>query len=204
LPCLFNAEAAQSAFVPRIGIGMEGSTLSSKRRKKACSKVILMKLKDLHIELTPERKRHLITLVVGLAISWTLASLMACASSLKNSQMPLYQQLGGVAGITRITDRTLERVSTDPRTQRSFNGIKMATLKQSVAAYVCKVADGPCKYEGETMKKSHAELGITGSEFDLMVEILRDEINQTPASEGAKNELLRRLAPTRHDIVKNS
>jgi truncated hemoglobin YjbI len=139
-----------------------------------------MKLKDLRIELTPERKRHLITLVVGLAISWTLASLMACASSLKNSQMPLYQQLGGVAGI------------------------KMATLKQSVAAYVCKVADGPCKYEGETMKKSHAELGITGSEFDLMVEILRDEINQTPASEGAKNELLRRLAPTRHDIVKNS
>jgi len=163
-----------------------------------------MNMPRLQIELTPERKRHLITLVVGVAISWTLASLMACASALKNSQTPLYQQLGGVAGITQITDRTLDRTSTDPRTKRSFDGIKMKMLKESVAAYVCAVADGPCKYEGETMKKSHAELGITGSEFDVMVEILRDEINQAKAPPSAKNELLRRLAPTRHDIVKPS
>lgn len=155
-------------------------------------------------QLTPERKRNLITLVLGVTISWSLAGLMACTSALKGSGAPLYQQLGGVAGITQITDRTLDRVSTDPRTKRSFNGIKMKALKESVAAYVCVVADGPCKYEGETMKKSHAELGITGSEFDLMVEILRDEINQAQAPTGAKNELLRRLAPTRHDIVKTS
>ena len=164
-----------------------------------------MKLSDLRIQLTPERKRNLITLVVGLTISWTLASLMACASSTKSSSSaPLYQQLGGVASITQITDRTLDRVSTDPRTQRTFANIKMKTLKESVATYVCKVADGPCIYEGETMRNSHADLGITGAEFDLMVEILRDEINQTHVPTGAKNELLKRLAPTRRDIVKNS
>jgi hemoglobin len=54
------------------------------------------------------------------------------------------------------------------------------------------------------MKNSHADLGISGSEFDVMVEILRDEINRANASTSAKNELLRRLAPTRHDIVKPS
>jgi hemoglobin len=162
-----------------------------------------MNISRLRIELTPERKRHLITLVVGIAISWTLASLMACASALKTSQAPLYQQLGGVTTITQFTDRTLDRVSTDARTKRTFNGVKMAALKQSVAAYVCKVADGPCKYEGETMKNSHADLGITGAEFDLMVEILRDEINHANAPQAAKNELLRRLAPTRSDIVKS-
>lgn len=163
-----------------------------------------MNFSSLFTPLTPERKRHLITLVVGVAISWTLASLMACASALKGSGAPLYQRLGGVAVITQITDRTLDRVSTDPRTKRSFDGIKMKALKESVAAYVCMVADGPCKYEGETMKKSHAELGITGSEFDLMVEILRDEVNQAQVPTSAKNELLRRLAPMRHDIVKTS
>ncbi|MDO9004546.1 MAG: group 1 truncated hemoglobin [Aquabacterium sp.] len=164
-----------------------------------------MKLSDLRIQLTPERKRNLITLVVGLTISWTLASLMACASSTKPStSAPLYQQLGGVASITQITDRTLDRVSTDPRTQRTFANIKMKALKESVATYVCKVADGPCVYEGETMRNSHADLGITGAEFDLMVEVLRDEINRAQAPTGAKNELLKRLAPTRRDIVKNS
>lgn len=164
-----------------------------------------MKFPDLRIQLTPERKRNLITLAVGLAISWTLASLMACASSTKTgSATPLYQQLGGVAGITQITDRTLDRVSTDPRTQRTFANIKMKALKESVATYVCKVADGPCVYEGETMRNSHADLGITGAEFDLMVEIMREEINHAKAPTGAKNELLKRLGPTRRDIVKNS
>ncbi|MGH6649006.1 group I truncated hemoglobin [Aquabacterium sp.] len=162
-----------------------------------------MKFQDLRAQLTPERKRHLITLVIGLAVSWTLASLMACATSLKTGgPTALYQQLGGVAGITQITDRTLDRVSTDPRTKRTFANVKMKALKESVATYVCKVADGPCVYEGETMRNSHADLGISGAEFDLMVEILRDEINQANAPTVAKNELLRRLAPTRRDIVK--
>jgi hemoglobin len=162
-----------------------------------------MKFPDLRsIQLTPERKRHLITLVVGLAISWTLASLMACASSAKaGSSAPLYQQLGGVAGITQITDRTLDRMSTDPRTKRSFAHIKMKALKESVAAYICKVADGPCVYEGETMHKAHGDLGISGAEFDLMVETLREEIQRANAPNAAKNELLKRLAPSRRDIV---
>lgn len=125
--------------------------------------------------------------------------LSACAST---PSAPLYQQLGGVEALKAITDRTMDRVSTDPRTRRTFDGVKMSTLKDSVGDYVCQVADGPCRYEGETMANSHADLGITGSEFDLMVSMLRDEINSARAPEAAKNELLKRLAPTRRDIVK--
>jgi hemoglobin len=149
--------------------------------------------------LPPERRRHIQVALVGVAISWTLAALMACSTAPSG---PLYQQLGGVQAIEAITDRTLDRVSTDPRTRRSFEGIKMPTLKKSVAAYVCKVADGPCKYEGETMAKSHAESNISGAEFDIMVTVLREELDRAGAPEAAKNELLRRLAPTRRDIVK--
>jgi hemoglobin len=35
-----------------------------------------------------------------------------------------------------------------------------------------------------------------------MVTVLREELDRANVSEGAKNELLRRLAPTRRDIVK--
>lgn len=163
-----------------------------------------MNLTILRFDLTPERKRHLITMALGIVISWTLAGLMACAADLKSSRAPLYQQLGGVATITTFTDRTMDRVASDPRTKRTFDGIKLSYLKQSVAAYVCTVADGPCQYEGVTMAQSHADLNITGAEFDLMVETLRDEINKAGVHADAKNELLRRLAPSRRDIVKPS
>lgn len=125
-----------------------------------------------------------------------------CTSLPATDTRPLYQQLGGTEALTRVTDRTMDRVATDPRTRRTFDGVNMRTLKASVASYVCKVADGPCTYEGETMARSHADLGITGAEFDLMVSMLRDELNAARAPEGAKNALLKRLAPTRRDIVK--
>lgn len=137
---------------------------------------------------------------------WMGASLLVCSLMLgacaTPPATPLYQQFGGVEGLKQITDRTMDRVSTDPRTKRTFDGLRMGPLKDSVAAYVCQLADGPCQYEGETMANSHADLGITGAEFDLMVTMMRDEINRGGAPESAKNELLKRLAPTRRDIVK--
>ncbi len=145
------------------------------------------------------RRRHVHLALLGTAISWSLAALVACASP--GHPQALYEQLGGVAALEGITDRTLDRVAADPATNRSFKDVKMSTLKKSVAAYVCKVADGPCVYEGETMRNAHSQTANTGAEFDSMVTILRDELNKAGVPTAAKNELLRRLAPTRRDIV---
>jgi hemoglobin len=149
--------------------------------------------------MTPERRHNIKVAVIGIGLSWTLAALMACSTPAVPT--PLYVQIGGPQVIEIITDRTLERVSTDPRSNRSFDGIKMPYLKKSVAAYVCKVADGPCEYEGETMLNSHKQSFIKGSEFELMVTIMREEMDRANVPASAKNELLRRLAPTRRDIV---
>jgi len=135
-----------------------------------------------------------------LAILLTLATWfgVGCAHA---APAPLFEQLGGVAGIERLTTRLLDRTAGDPRTGASFKGVNRRELDRSVAAYLCRLADGPCVYEGETMRNSHADLGIRGSQFDLMVQFLRDELDAAGVSTAAKNELLRRLAPTRRDIV---
>lgn len=125
--------------------------------------------------------------------------LVGCSSPPPST--PLYQQLGGVQGIESISRAALQRMATDPRTKRTFDGINLRTLSASLASYLCKVADGPCVYEGETMRKSHADLGLGGAEFEATVQILRDELDRAGVSQGAKNELLRRLAPTRRDMV---
>lgn len=150
--------------------------------------------------LSPQRRRHVQLALLGIVLSWTLAALMACATP--PASRPLYLQLGGPQAIETVTDRTMDRVASDPRTKRSFDGIKMPFLKKSVAAYICKVADGPCVYEGETMANSHAKSNISGAEFDIMVTVLREELDRAGVTDAAKNELLRRLAPTRRDIVK--
>lgn len=158
-------------------------------------------MNKLLLPLSPDRVDHIKWALIGVMISWALAALLACSTPPASGSYSLYQQLGGQSGIELVVSRTLDRVSSDPRSKRSFQGIKMPYLKKSVAAYLCKVADGPCEYEGETMARSHAKSNITASEFDLMVTVIREELDRAGVSDGAKNELLRRLAPTRRDIV---
>ncbi|WP_294636926.1 group 1 truncated hemoglobin [uncultured Aquabacterium sp.] len=127
-----------------------------------------------------------------------LVLLSACAAP---SRAPLYQRLGGEANLRSFIGRTLDRMASDPRGGRSFDGINMQTLKLNVGNHVCQVADGPCIYDGETMVNAHAQSDIGGTEFDMMVAILREEMVRAGVPQDARNELLRRLAPARRDIV---
>jgi hemoglobin len=124
--------------------------------------------------------------------------LTACATA---PQPLLYQRLGGETGIEAVVHKTITRVSQDPRSSQSFKGIKMPFLIQSIAKHICMVADGPCQYEGDTMRKTHASLNISASQFEFTVTVLREELDAAGISQGAKNELLRRLAPMKTDIV---
>lgn len=133
-------------------------------------------------------------------LSLALLVLAGCAQS-HSPRPPLHAALGGTPVIERVTARMVERMATDPRTRRSMDGIKVAPLAQSLAQQICALSDGPCKYEGETMARVHQGLEIAGSEFDATVQILREELDAAGVSTAAKNELLRRLAPMRRDIV---
>ncbi len=136
--------------------------------------------------------------VLVLAAACTAWVLAACAHTPAPS---LYEQLGGQARIETISRDLITRVAHDPRTADKFDGIHLSWLSHSLANYICKIADGPCVYDGDSMKTTHAYLHIQGSQFEVMVQALRDELDAQGISTAAKNELLRRLAPTYRDVV---
>ena len=127
--------------------------------------------------------------------------LAACAAG---PQASLYERLGGQPVVTAVATRTLDRAAHDPRTQRSFDGIKLATVQASLAQQLCAISGGGCHYEGETMARAHHDLHIQPSEFDALVDMLREELDAAHVDAGAKNELLKLLAPMKRDIVASS
>ena len=143
----------------------------------------------------PSRRPAATLLAVMLA-----AGLAACAAP-SAAPSTLYDRLGGAARVTSVVSRTVERAAHDPRTRRSFEGVKLAALSDSIAQHICSLADGGCRYEGETMKNSHRDLKIVASEFDALVTLLREELDRAGVDAGAKNDLLRLLAPMKRDIV---
>lgn len=132
------------------------------------------------------------------AVLFIVMSLSACAATPQKTT--LYERIGGHAVLTIVVDETIEKVAHDPRTQRSFEGVKLKALKESIVSQLCDLSDGPCKYEGENMKNAHQDAKITEAEFELMVAALRDALSRHTATR-EKNELLRLLAPMKRDIV---
>lgn len=113
----------------------------------------------------------------------------------------LYERLGGEKTVAEFVSETVDLSATDPSIKRSFDKVDLKKLKVKVAEQICALAGGPCKYSGDTMKLAHQGLDITEAEFYGFVEIFRGTLNRSKVPEGAKNELLRILAPMKRDIV---
>jgi hemoglobin len=150
------------------------------------------------------KNKNILVVVVFLTIS----NLVACSSLVVNNQsssekiqsQSLFQRIGGLPVLTKIVDESIDLVANSPRTKRSFDGIKLAPLKESIVMQLCKITDGGCIYEGETMLNSHRDAKISEAEFDAFVDIFREVLTKyLPTRE--KNELLKILAPMKRDIV---
>jgi hemoglobin len=113
----------------------------------------------------------------------------------------LFERLGGLPALTAVTNKTIDRTASDPRTSRSFDGVNLKTLKANIVSFLCQATGGPCKYEGDSMVNAHRDLGITSAEFDAMVGQLVDTLNQFNVPAKEKNDLLKLLGPLKRDIV---
>jgi hemoglobin len=141
-----------------------------------------------------------------LAISAPLLLLAAVVASVAGgaaaaAQAPLYDRLGGAAGVAAIAETLIDRVTADPALGRSFKDSNLDRIKKLLAEQICDLAGGPCRYSGDSMKEVHGGQHISEAEFYGMVADLRDVLKERHVSQAAANELLRLLAPMKRDIV---
>ncbi len=135
-------------------------------------------------------------------VQMSLAVCVVLAGCAANPPQPkLYDRLGGLPAITAVVDKTIDSAARDPRTSRSFKGIKLQGVKEAVVAQLCEASGGPCKYEGATMRKAHQDLEITTAEFDAFAQQLLATLDAFKVPQREKDELIQLLAPMKGDIV---
>ncbi len=113
----------------------------------------------------------------------------------------LYRALGEKPGITALMNDFVERLMVDPRIGKMFAETKPANLKEQLRDQVCQLTGGPCRYEGDTMKAAHAELGIRKADFNALVEVLQVAMDARQIPFRDQNRLLALLAPMHRDII---
>ncbi|MES2627137.1 MAG: group 1 truncated hemoglobin [Pseudomonadota bacterium] len=113
----------------------------------------------------------------------------------------LYEDLGGDEGVAGVVDQFLWNLADDERVNEYFVETNLDRFRSKLIEYICQVAQGPCAYTGDDMARTHANMNVTESAFNVTVEslILAMETRNIPT--GVQNRLLKALAVSYSDVV---
>lgn len=114
----------------------------------------------------------------------------------------LYKKFGESAGISRITDDLVQRLTTDARVKDIFRASDLVRLRRTLKEQFCYLLGGPCDYTGMTMAASHKDHGITMREYLILVELLQIAMEKEGIAFSSQNKLLAKLAPMYREIVR--
>jgi len=122
----------------------------------------------------------------------------------------LYERLGGVYSVATVVDDFIDRVMNDPRlnanprVNEAHHRVPPPGFKYLVTEMVCWASGGPQKYTGRSMAESHADMKITGKEWEAFMDDFQQTLDKfaVPAEEQA--ELKTIVDSTRSDIVVDS
>jgi len=138
-----------------------------------------------------------------------------------NSKPPLFQRIGGAAGINAIVDDFVTRALADPRVNWERKGVESGgllgvhkksmywnptgenvnALKQHLAQFMTLATGGEPKYEGKEMKEAHAGMKITNAEFDASIGDLKATLDKLGVATEEQKELLSVIESVRPQVV---
>ncbi|MCG9708077.1 MULTISPECIES: group 1 truncated hemoglobin [unclassified Pseudoalteromonas] len=124
--------------------------------------------------------------------------LVGCASSNNGT---LYQQLNGEQGIEKLVDSFINQIGRDEQILAYFKQTNVAHFRQGFITHLCSVTDGPCEYEGDNMVDIHTGMNISKKDFNRVVELLINAMDEQHVSQTVQNKILSRLAPLRPEVI---
>lgn len=113
----------------------------------------------------------------------------------------LYRAFGGEPGLRALMDDFVNRLVIDPRIGSFFKNTNLNRLKEQLAAQLCAVSGGPCKYSGVDMKTAHGAMGVDKSNFNALVEVLQQSMDAKGIPFSTQNRMLAQLAPMHREII---
>ena len=120
----------------------------------------------------------------------------------KPAGKPLYDRLGGMDVIDAIVADFVDvRIAQDDRIRDRFKTADVPRFKRLLAAQLCEVSGGPCKYTGGNMHEAHAGIGIGDAEIRVFLDDLRRALEAAKIPQHEQDELLSLLGTYHGEIV---
>jgi hemoglobin len=116
----------------------------------------------------------------------------------------LYTRVGGREALRAIVDELLDSLETDGRVDMYFMDANGTAIRRHLTDWLCVASRGPCRYTGRHLGDTHAELAITGLDFDVFVSVFKDVLDRRGIRGRERTELVLILRRARAEIVERS
>lgn len=90
--------------------------------------------------------------------------------------LTVYERSGGFAKVRRVVSAFYDRVLDSPLIAHHFEQVDMQRLIEHQTRFFSFLMGGPASYTDEHLAHVHARLGITLDEFDEMVTLLTETL----------------------------
>ncbi|GLQ24071.1 hypothetical protein GCM10007853_19450 [Algimonas ampicilliniresistens] len=140
-------------------------------------------------------------LLLGASLTLSLTLPLQASDKTKST---LYDDLGGKPVMDKVIADMLDLALADPRMAPIFVDSDMERLEKLIIIHTCHIADGPCDYDGQDMRRAHDGLGIRTLHFNTLVENLQQAMDDQDIPFRTQNRFLARLAPMHDDVTERS
>ncbi|MDQ2044676.1 group 1 truncated hemoglobin [Pseudoalteromonas sp. 20-92] len=125
--------------------------------------------------------------------------LVGCANK---PALSLYQQLDGKVGIAKLVDSFIYQIGNDEQVFHYFEHANITHFRDGFISHMCMLFEGPCEYRGDSMIAIHTGMNISEKDFNHVVDLLINAMNEQNISYNVQNKILSKMAPLRGGIIK--
>ena len=125
--------------------------------------------------------------------------LSACSNM---ANLTLYQQLDGKAGLERLVDSFINQIGNDEQIIHYFEHANISHFREGFINHLCVLTNGPCEYARDSMVEIHTGMHITEADFNHVVDLLINAMNEQNIDHTVQNKILAKMAPLRSQIIK--
>ncbi|MBE0459932.1 group 1 truncated hemoglobin [Pseudoalteromonas prydzensis] len=126
--------------------------------------------------------------------------LLSACSNMAN--LTLYQQLDGKAGLERLVDSFINQIGNDEQIIHYFEHANISHFREGFINHLCVLTNGPCEYTRDSMVEIHTGMHITEADFNHVVDLLINAMNEQNIDHTVQNKILAKMAPLRSEIIK--
>jgi hemoglobin len=132
-----------------------------------------------------------------ITLSFIFGLLAGCA----NTQVSLYDELGGKDTVAQIVDNFIHEIEFDQSMFAFFAESNIERFREKLNEHLCFLANGPCAYTGDTMEQVHAGMKISERDFNHGVDLFIAAMTKANVPHPVQNKLLAKMVQTRKDII---